>query len=86
MTKVEVIPTGALLKANTYIVVEVPDAAVVRAHASVPRYRDCCCEPNIGGMGHKDLMVALAPDISSTVVVVVNTRAIEVLQNNYFAL
>ena len=36
-------------------------------------------------MGHKDLMVALAPGVSNLVVVVVNTKAMEVFQNNYFA-
>ena len=40
----------------------------------------------MGWMGHKDLMVALGPDISNAVVVVVNTRAMEVLQTDCFAL
>ena len=75
-----------LLEADMYIVVEILESEVVRMHANVKRYRDCCCDPNMGRMGHKDLMVALALDISNAVVVVVNTRAIEVLQNNYFML
>ena len=37
-------------------------------------------------MGHEDLMVALEPDTSDTVVVLVDTRAVEVLQNDSSAL
>ena len=37
-------------------------------------------------MGYKDLIVALGPDTSDAVVVVVDTRAIEVLQNDCSAL
>ena len=40
----------------------------------------------MGLMGHKDLMVALRPDTSDTVVVMVDTRVIEVLQNDCSAL
>ena len=40
----------------------------------------------MGQMGHKDLMVALGPDTSNTVVVVVDTRAMEVLKNDCSAL
>ena len=58
----------------------------MQAHASVPKQRDCCCDTNVGRMGQDNLMVALAPDISNAVVVVVNTRATQVLKNNFFAL
>ena len=37
-------------------------------------------------MGHKDLVIALAPNTSNEVVVVVDTRAIEVLKTDCFAL
>ena len=40
----------------------------------------------MGCMGHKDLMVGLGLDTSNVVVVVVDTRAMEVLQNDCFAL
>ena len=63
--EVEVVPTGALLEADAYIVVEVLEAAVVRTHSSDLKYRDCCCDPNMGRMGHEDLMVILAPNISN---------------------
>ena len=76
---------GDLLEADIYTVVEVLEA-VVRTHSNDPKYRDCCCDPNMGWMGHEDLMVALPPNISNTVVVVVNTRAMEALKINYFAL
>ena len=71
----EVDPTGVLLVADAYIVVEVSDAAAVRTRASDQRYQYCDCDPNVGLTGHEDLMVALRPDTSDTVVVVVNTRA-----------
>ena len=58
--------------------VEVLEAAAVRMHASDQRYRDCDCDPNVGLMGHGDLMVALGPDTSNAVVVAVNTRAMVV--------
>ena len=66
--------------------VEVLEAAMVRMHYSDLKYRDCDCDPNVGLMGHKDLVVALGPDISNEVVVVVDTWAMEVLQTNCFAL
>ena len=50
----------------------------MRTHANDQRYRLCDYGPNVGLMGHKDLMVALGPDTSDAVVVVVDTRAIEV--------
>ena len=59
----------ALLEAGMYIVVEVLDTVVVRTHASDQRYWYCYCGPNMGLMGHKDLMVALVPDTSNVVVV-----------------
>ena len=37
-------------------------------------------------MGHEDLIVALGPDISDTVVVIVDTKAMEVLKNDCSAL
>ena len=42
----------------------------------------------MGLMGHKDLMVILGPNIdtSNVVVVIVGTRAMEVLQNKFFIL
>ena len=40
----------------------------------------------MGLMGHKDLIVALAPDNRTAVVVVVDTRAMEVLKTDCFAL
>ena len=61
-------------------------AVLVRMHSSDPKYQDCDCDPNGGLMGHEDLMVALAPDTSNSVVVVVDTRAMEVLQIIYSAL
>ena len=82
--EVEVVPTGALLEADAYIVVEVLEAAVVRMHSSDLKYRDCNYDPNMGWMGHEELMVVLASNISNAVVVVVNIRATKVLQNNYF--
>ena len=85
---VEVDPTGALLEADAYTVVEVSEAVVVRMHANVQRYHNCYCDPNVGLMGHEDLVVALAPktNTSNAVVVMVGTRAMEVLQNNNFML
>ena len=77
--EVEVVPTGGLLEADAYIVEEVPDAVVVQVHASVLRYRDCCYEPNMGWMGHKDLMVILGHNINNVVVVMANIKAREVL-------
>ena len=82
----EIDPTGDLLEADAYIMVEVSEAAVVRMHASVQRYQDCYCDPNVGLMGYEDLMITLVPDTNNVVVVVVNNRAIEVLQNSYFML
>ena len=81
-------PTRDLLKAYAYTVVEVLEAVAVTMHSSDPKYRDCDCDPNVGLMGHKDLMVALGPniDISNAVVVVVGTRAMVVLQTDCFAL
>ena len=84
--EVQGVPTGALLEAYIYTAVEVSEAVVVRMHSSDLRYRYCCCDPNVGLMGHKDLMLILAPKISNAIVVVVNTRATEVFQNNYFML
>ena len=75
---------GALLEVDTYTVVEVSEAVVVRTHSSDPKYRDCDCDPNVGRMGHQDLVVALGPNICNLIVVLVNTRATEVLKNNYF--
>ena len=69
-----------------YIVVEVLDDAVVWAHASDPKYRYCYCDPNVGLMGHKDLMVTLGHNINNMVVVVANIRATEVWKINYFVL
>ena len=40
----------------------------------------------MGQMGHEELMVILAPNISNIVVVMVNIGATEVLQKNYFML
>ena len=78
----EVDPTVALLEAGMYTAVDVSDAATVRTHASDQRYQYCDCGPKVGLMGHEDLMVALGPDTSDEVVVVVDTRAMEVLQND----
>ena len=80
----EVDPTGDLLEADIYTVVQVLYAVVIKTHANVQNYQDCDCDLNVGQMGYEDLMVALAPDISSAVVVLVNIRATEVLKNNYF--
>ena len=77
---------GALLEVDIYAVVEVLEAVVVRMHSSDPKYRDCDCDPNVGWMGHKDLMVILAPNINNEVVVMANTRAMEVWKINYFML
>ena len=75
----EVDPTGDLLEADTYTVVEVSEAVVVRMHSSDPKYWDCDCDPNVGWMGHEDLVVTLGPNTGNAVVVTVNTRAMEVL-------
>ena len=72
----------ALLEVDIYTVVEVSDAVMVRTHASDQRYRYCDCGPNVGLMGHEDLMVALGPDTSDAMMVMVDTRAMEVLQND----
>ena len=82
----EVDPTVALLEAGMYTVVEVSDATMIRTHACDQRYQYCDCGPNVGLMGHKDLMLALGPDTSDVVVVVVDTRAMEVLQDDCSAL
>ena len=82
----EVDPTAALLEAGIYTAVDVSDAAIVRTHASDQTYLYYCCGPNMGLMGHDDLMVTLGPDISNAVVVAVATRDMEVLQNNCSAL
>ena len=81
-------PTGDLLEADAYTVVEVLEAAAVRMHASDPKYRYCDCDPNVGRMGHEDLVVTLAPntETSNVVVVVVGTRNMEILKTNCFAL
>ena len=71
---------------DTYTVEEVPDAAVVWACANDPKYRDCYCDPNVGLMGHEDLIVALGHNINNAVVVVANIRATEVWKINYFVL
>ena len=76
----------ALLEAAIYTAEEVLDAAMVRTHASDQKYWYCDCGPNVGLMGNEDLIVALRPDSSNAVVVVVDTRAMQVLQTNYFAL
>ena len=69
-----------------YTVEEVPDSVVVGAHANDPKYRDCYCDPNVGLMGHKDLIVALGHNINYVVVVVANIRAEKVWKINYFVL
>ena len=76
----------ALLEVGMYTVVEVLEAAAARTHASDQKYPYCYCGPNVGLMGYEDLMVALGPDTSNAVVVMVDTRAIKVLQTNCFAL
>ena len=82
----EVDPTVALLEAGMNTTVVVLDTVIVRTHTSDQRYRYCDCGSNTGLMGHEDLMIALGPDTSDTVVVVVDTRAMEVLQTNCSAL
>ena len=77
---------GDLLEADAYTVEEVLDAAVVRACANDPKYRDCYCDPNVGLMGHEDLMVALGHNINIVVVVVANVRATKVCKITYFVL
>ena len=84
MMKVD--PMGALLEVGVYTVVEVSEAGAVRMHASDQRYWYCDCDPNLGQMGHEDLMVALGPDTSNAVVVMADTRVIEVLKTEFFAL
>ena len=86
MLEVEVVPTGALLEADAYIVVEVPDDAVVQTCASDPKYQYCYCGPNMGLMGHEDLMVILGHDINNVVVVVANIKVTKVCKTNYFVL
>ena len=70
-------PTGDLLEVDAYTVVEVSKAAAVRIYSSDLKYRDCDCDPNMGRIGHEDLMVALALDTSNEMVLVANTRAME---------
>ena len=77
---------GDLLEVDAYTMVKVSEAVVVRMHSSDPKYRDCDCYPNMGLVGHEDLMVALGPNTGNTVMVLVNTGAIEVLKINYFVL
>ena len=77
---------GALLEVDMYALVEVSEAVVVRMHSSDPKYRDCCCAPNVGWMGHKDLMVILATNINNEVVVMANIRAMAIWKINYFVL
>ena len=48
-------------------------------YSSDLKYQDCDCDPNVGQMGHMDLMVTLALDTSNPVVVMANTKAIEAL-------
>ena len=73
---------GDLLEADVYNVVEVLESEV-KMHANVQKYRDCCCDPNVGKMGREDLMVTLAPDTntSNMVVVVINTKGYGGLEN-----
>ena len=54
----EVDPTMALLEAGMYTTGKVLDSAMVRTHASDQRYQYCDCGPNVGLMGHEDLIVA----------------------------
>ena len=82
----EVDPTGALLATDMYTVVEVLDAVTVGTQASDQRYQYCDCDTNVGLTAHEDLMVALGPDTSNAMVVVVDTMVIEVLQTDCFAL
>ena len=82
----EVDPTVALLEAGAYTMVVVLDAVAVRTHANNQRYWDCYCGPSVGLMGLKDLIVTLALDNSTAVVVVVDTRAMEVLKTDFFLL
>ena len=58
---------------------EVSQAVAMRTYASNYRYQDCCCDPNMSLVGHEDLMAALTPDTINAVVVVADTRALEVL-------
>ena len=71
-------PMVALSEADAYTLLEVSELVAVRMHASNPRYQYCDCDTNVGLMGHEDLIVALAPDTSNAVVVVPDTRVIEV--------
>ena len=82
----EVDPTVALLKVGMYTTVEVSDAVMVKTHASDQRYQYCNCGPYMGLMGLEDLTAALGPDTSDAVVVIVDTRAMEVLQTDCSAL
>ena len=72
----------ALLEADTYTVVEVSEVVAVRTHSSDPKYQECDCDPNMCLMDHEDLMVALTPNTSNAVVVMADTRVMEVLQIN----
>ena len=83
---IEVDHMVALVEVDMYTVVVVLDAVAVRTHTSDQKYRDWYCGPSMGLKSHEDLVVALAPDSSTTVVVVVDTRVMEVLQTNYFRL
>ena len=74
---------GALSEAGMYTVVEVSEAVAERTHASYQRYQYGDCDPNAGQMGKEDLMVALGLDTSNKVVVVVDTRVMEVLKTDF---
>ena len=79
---------GDLLEVHMYTVVELSEAAAVWTYSSDLKYQNCDCDPNMGLMGHEDLVVALVPNtnISNAVVVVVGTKATEVLKISYFML
>ena len=74
----EVDPIVGLLEADTYTLVEVSEAVAVRTYSNDPKYLDCYCDPNVGLMGHEDLIVALGHNINIVVVVKANIRAMEV--------
>ena len=79
-------PMGDLLEVDAYTVEEVLDTTVVQACTNDPKYRGCYCDPNVGLMGHEDLMVALGHTINNAVVVVASIKTTGVWQINYFVL
>ena len=77
---------GALLEVDMYTVGEVLEVVLVRMIPVIQNTEIVVVTPTWAQMGHEDLMVALVPDISNAIVVLVNKKDTEVFQKNYFVL